>query len=59
MYTPLGIKTDYSILKSLIKLEDLLSYAVKNNYSSLGILDNNLCSCHLFYEGCKKPTLSA
>ncbi len=36
------IKTDYSILKSLIKLEDLFSYAVKNNYKTLGIIDDNL-----------------
>lgn len=57
MYTPLGIKTDYSILKSLIKLEDLISHAVKNDYSSLGILDDNLCSCHLFYEQCKKNNI--
>ena len=52
MYTPLGIKTDYSLLKSLIKIEDLISYAIKNNISSLGICDNNLCSSHLFYNKC-------
>ena len=32
MFTPLGIKTDYSLLKSLIKVEDLVLYAKNNNY---------------------------
>lgn len=54
MYTPLGIKTDYSLLRSLIKIEDLISHAQKNNYPALGILDDNLCSSHIFYEQCKK-----
>lgn len=54
MYTPLGIKTDYSILKSLVKLEDLISYAKKLNFKSIGILDTNLNASHTFYELCKK-----
>ena len=44
MFTPLGIKTDYSLLKSLIKVEDLVLYAKNNNYKSIGILDDNLFS---------------
>lgn len=53
MYTPLGIKTDYSLLKSLIKVKDLISYAKNNGYTSLGILDNNLNSSYTFYNACK------
>lgn len=52
MYIPLGIKTDYSLLQSLIKLEDLVLYAKNNNKSVLGILDDNLCSSHMFYKKC-------
>ncbi len=52
MYTPLGIKTDYSLLKSLIKVKDLVSYAKNNGYTCLGILDNNLNSSYTFYNNC-------
>ena len=52
MYYPLGIKTDYSLMKSLIKIDDLVSYAIKNGINTLGILDNNLCSSHIFYKKC-------
>lgn len=53
MYTPLGIKTDYSLLKSLIKVKDLISYARNNGYQVLGILDDNLNSSYTFYNACK------
>ena len=52
MYYPLGIKTDYSLMKSLIKVDDLISYAIKNGINTLGILDDNLNSSHYFYEKC-------
>ena len=54
MFVNLGIKTDFSLFKSLIKLDDLFLYAKKNNIQALGILDDNLNSSHLFIEGCKK-----
>ncbi len=57
MFVNLGIKTDFSLYKSLIKLEDLFKYALKNNIEALGILDTNLNSSHLFIEGCKKNNI--
>lgn len=57
MYTPLGIKTDYSLLKSLIKIKDLVLYAKNNGYTSLGILDNNLNSSYAFYKECKNNNI--
>lgn len=57
MYTPLGIKTDYSLLKSLIKVKDLVSYALNHGYTSLGILDNNLNSSYTFYNACKSAEI--
>ena len=57
MFTPLGIKTDYSLLKSLIKVEDLVLYAKNNNYQALGILDDNLFSSHMFYNLCIKNNI--
>jgi len=52
MYYPIGIKTDYSLMKSLIKIDDLISYAIKNCINTIGILDDNLSSSHIFYEKC-------
>ncbi len=57
VYVPLGIKTDYSLLKSVIKIDDLVSMAVKNNYNTIGILDNNLFSLAEFYFKCNKNNL--
>ena len=52
MYCPIGIKTDYSLMKSLIKIDDLILYATNHNINTLGILDDNLASSHTFYEKC-------
>ena len=38
----ISIKTDYSILESMIKIPCLISYAVENGINTLGIVDNNL-----------------
>ena len=42
MSLSIGIKTDYSLLNSLIKIPDLMKYLVSNNIDSVGILDDNL-----------------
>lgn len=57
MFVNLGIKTDFSLFKSLIKLNDLFEFARRNNITHLGILDDNLNSSHLFLEGCKKNSI--
>ena len=51
------IKTDYSLLKSVIKISDLISYAKENNISTLGIIDNNLSSSAEFIDGCIKNNI--
>ena len=42
MYCPLYIKTDYSLLSSLIKVDDLIENLKKKGISSCGIADDNL-----------------
>ena len=42
MYCPLYIKTDYSLLSSLIKVDDLIENLKKKNLTSCAIVDNNL-----------------
>lgn len=42
MYCPLYVKTDYSLLSSLIKVDDLIENLKKKNLTSCAIVDNNL-----------------
>ena len=55
--TPLYIKTDNSLLESLIKIDDLISFAIKNNINSLAITDNTMYGCLEFYIKCKKNNI--
>ena len=52
MSLSISIKTDYSLLQSLIKIPDLIEYAKNNNINTLGILDDNLFSSMTFYNAC-------
>lgn len=52
MYTPLYIKTDNSLLSSLINIDELIKYALKNNISSLSITDSNMYGVIEFYNKC-------
>ncbi len=57
MYIPLGIKTDYSLLSSLIKINDLMDVLKANDITTCGILDNNLFGSMCFYDTCKKNNI--
>jgi len=52
MYLPLNIKTDYTLLKSMIKIKDLISFAKKNNIKALTITDDNMFGAMEFYNNC-------
>ena len=54
MFIPLGVKSDYSLMNSLIKIEDLIDYLKNNNITACGILDDNLFSSMNFYNSCVK-----
>lgn len=51
-YIPLNIKTHYSLLSSMIKVEDLVEFAKKNNLKQLTITDNNMYGVMDFYKKC-------
>ena len=53
-YIPLNIKTNYELLSSLIKIEDLCFFANENNITALGITDSNMFGCMEFINVCKK-----
>lgn len=57
MLSCITIKTDYQILSSLIKIPDLISYALKNDYKTLGIIDDNLSSSIEFINECTKNNI--
>ena len=57
MYIPLNIKTEYSLLDSLIKVKDLVKYALDNNLKALTITDNNLYGVYEFYLECTKNNI--
>ena len=57
MKSCLSIKTDYSILSSLIKIPDLISYAINNHIAALGIIDDNLSSSMEFVLECQKSNI--
>ena len=57
MITPLNIKTEYSLLKSMIKIDDLINYALKNNLTVLNITDDNMNGVMEFYNKCLKNNI--
>ena len=42
MYIPLFNKSNYSLLSSLLKIDDIVSYAKENNISEIAIADTNM-----------------
>ncbi len=57
MHTPLKITTDNSLLKSLIKIDDLILFLMKNNIKACAIVDENLFGVLDFYLKCKKNNI--
>ena len=59
MYTPLYIKTDYSLLNSLIKIDDLIKKLKKLNITSCAICDDNLYGTMEFINKMNKNNIKA
>ncbi len=57
MYIPLGVKTDYSLLKSLIRIPELIKYLNDKNITAAAILDDNLFGSMCFYNECVKHNI--
>ena len=53
MYIPLNIRTDYSLLHSMIKIKELVKFATENNLKALTITDDNMFGAMEFYKECK------
>jgi len=57
MNAPLYIKTDNSLLSSLIKIDDLIDFSIKNGVNVLTITDDSMYGALEFYIKCKKNNI--
>jgi len=56
-YQQLYVKTNYSLLSSLIKIDDLITFAKDYNLTSLAICDDNMFATMEFYHKCLKNNI--
>lgn len=52
MYAPLYIKTNNSLLESMIRIDELINFAKMNNIKALTITDNRMYGVMEFYKAC-------
>ena len=57
MYIPLYNKSNYTLLSSLLKIDDIISYAKDNNISAIALTDNNMYGTMEFINKCKKENI--
>lgn len=57
MHIPLKITTDFSLLKSTIKIDDLIHFLLEHNISSCAICDEYLYGVMEFYNKCQKNNI--
>lgn len=57
MYTPLFNRTSYTLLSSLLKTEDLVEYAKKNNIPVIAIADSNMYGTMEFIKKCNSENI--
>lgn len=51
-YIPLNVKTEYDLMNSLIRIDELISFAKKEEFGSIGISDTNMFSSYEFLSKC-------
>lgn len=56
-YTPLYIKTNNTLLGSMIKIPELINWAINNHIAALTITDNNMYGVMEFYLEAKKKNI--
>ena len=54
MYIPLYNKSNYSLLSSLITIDDLVNYAISHNIPSIALCDINMYGVMEFIKKCQK-----
>lgn len=56
-YTPISFKSDYSLMRSMLKIKDIIEYAKMSGSSYVGILDDNPYGIMDFYDKCTSNEL--
>ena len=57
MYIPLFNKSNYSLLSSMLKIDDIISYAVDNNLPMIALTDTNMYGTMEFIKKCKSENI--
>lgn len=57
MYIPLYVKTENSLLQSMIRIPELIAYAKEHHLKALGLADSNLYGAYEFYKACKQADI--
>lgn len=57
MYIPLFNKSNYTLLSSLLKIDDIIKYAKDNNISSISLTDTNMYGTMEFIKKCEKENI--
>ena len=58
MYTPLYVKSNYSFLSSLVRIEKLISDCIEKNIKNIALCDDNMIAIMLFYKICKNNDIN-
>ena len=59
MYIPLYVKSNYSLLSSVLKIDDIINYAVSNNIPSCVINDTSMYGVMEFIKKCEKNNIKS
>ena len=57
MYIPLFNKSNYSLLSSLLKIDEIITYAKESNISSIAIADTNMYGAMEFIKKCQNENI--
>lgn len=57
MYTPLFIKSNYSFMSSLIKIDSLINKCINENIKQVALCDENMIASMYFYKECKNNNI--
>ena len=58
MDTVLNVKSNYTLLSSMLRIDDIISYAKKSNMTSIALCDTNMYGTMEFYNKCQKMILN-
>lgn len=57
MYIPLFNKSNYSLLSSLLKIDDIINYAINNNLPAIALTDINMYGVMEFIKKCEDENI--